>query len=89
MIQIDNLHKSLLHFISNVKLLKMSFYEILYEWKRKDMLNKKKVENDPSYFNSLTYTCLMSMYVCPFGWGDFLQKHASYCGNLGTNHKDE
>ena len=23
------------------------------------------------------------------GWGDFLQKHASYCDNLGMTHKDK
>ena len=26
---------------------------------------------------------------CTIGWGDFLQKHASYCGYLGMTHKDK
>ena len=29
------------------------------------------------------------VYLCTLGWVDFLQKHASYCGNLGMTHKDE
>ena len=27
--------------------------------------------------------------ICTVGWGNFLQKHASYCGNQGMTHKDE
>ena len=27
--------------------------------------------------------------IIKLGWGDFLQKHASYCGNLGITHIDE
>ena len=28
-------------------------------------------------------------FVGILGWGDFPEKHASYCGNLGMTHKDE
>ena len=47
----------------------------------------------PGYVNVIfTYRlrlCFHSDIIYVLGWGDFLQKQASYCGNLGMTHKDE
>ena len=53
------------------------------------------VEEFCLYTNSLDlksvhfYVCRKNFLTYPVGWFDFLQKHASYCGNLGMTHKDE
>ena len=36
-----------------------------------------------------SFIYIKCMHTCILGWVDFLQKHASYCGNLGMTHKDE
>ena len=55
-----------------------------------DMPEKWTYENQAVIWGKWIFSMSYDIQLhCTLGWGDFLQKHTSYCGNLGMTHKDE